>query len=425
MVLRFKTIAKTICLAILLVLSPIVTTNGADLSKSRPEKVGFSSERLERIAPVLQKYIDNENAPGIITAVARRGKIVHFECFGEKDMDKDAPMTPDTIFRIYSMSKPITSVAVLILFEEGHFFLDDPVEKYIPELKDIQVFEKETEDGLQLVKPKHKMTIRHLLTHTSGLIYGWGDTPVDKVYKELKIFDELLGTHNNLHAFIKKIVKTPLLFHPGDQWHYGVSTDVLGYLVEKVSGMPFEDFLKQRIFEPLGMDDTGFSVPPENADRLAALYQPKEDGAGLEIAKDLLAMSNNPLEFGWSGGGGLVSTTSDYLRFAQMLLNKGELNGKRILGSKTVELMASNHLSDKIMENRNDGFGLGVSVKLDSANRRGYKSAGTFGWGGAAATNFWIDPEEELVCVLMTQVLNNKSPFNSHFQVLTYQAIID
>jgi CubicO group peptidase (beta-lactamase class C family) len=382
-----------------------------------PEEVDVSAERLERIRPMLQDYVDAEHLPGFLTVVARRGKIVHFETIGMRDVENEKPIEPDTIFRIYSMSKPITSIAVMILYEEGHFQLNTPVSKFMPEFENMKVY---NEDQTEILDAKKEITIKHLLMHTAGLTYGWGDKPVDERYKELKIFEN----GSTLADMVKKLGDIPLVHEPDERWTYGVSTDVLGYLVEVVSGMPFEEFLQTRLFVPLGMVDTAFSVPPEKVDRFAALYSSTKDGGLERVGKK--ADANGEFTFFPSGGGGLVSTAADYMRFSQMLLNGGELDGVRILGKKTVELMRYPH---------HDGwFGLGFAVvnnkdKEPVVNGKEPpdtpESVGSFSWGGAAATIFWIDPQEELIGLLMTQIFNNPYSFQQQFKVLTYQALTE
>ncbi len=374
-----------------------------------PADVGFSAEKLDEIAPTLQGYVDKGQTPGFLTAVARKGKIVHFETVGMQDVENEKPVEADTIFRIYSMSKPITSVAVMILYQDGHFQLDDPVEKYIPEFKDMKVF---NEEQTETYDAKTKMTIKHLLTHTSGLVYGWGDKPIDKLYGELRIFRR----GSTLEEMVQKLAKIPLLHEPGQRWTYGVSTDVLGYLVEVVSGMPFEDFLQNRLFLPLSMVDTAFSVPKEKVEKFAALYRPTEEG-GLQLARNA-PLANDDLSFFPSGGGGLVSTTADYLRFCQMLLNGGELDGVRILSEENVKLMHYPHF-----QRRGGTFGLGFGIATGENDGEARRAKGSYSWGGAAATIFWIDPENELVAVLMTQLLSNRYGFGGDFERLTYQAL--
>ncbi len=416
---------------------------GQGLPTAIPEDVGVSAERLERIRSVMQGYVDNGHLPGILTVVARRGKIVHFETVGMRDIENKKPVEADTIFRIYSMSKPITSVAVMMLYEEGHFQLDTPVSDFIPEFKNMKVY---NEDQTEILDAKKKMTIKQLLMHTAGLTYGWGNGAIDKRYREANLFQP--GTP--LGDTIKKLGDIPLAHEPGDRWTYGVSTDVLGYLVEVVSGMPFEKFLQTRLFEPLGMIDTAFSVPVEKLDRFAALYQvtKKEEEHGKEkkegnehretkekkmkgdkaekirlkrVDKDP-RRSSGEVHFFPSGGGGLVSTAADYMRFSQMLLNGGELDGARILKKETVERMRYPH--------HEGWFGLGFSVVNDKKSKDTDdkepkdtpESIGSYSWGGAAGTLFWIDPEKELIGLFMTQI-GDVSTSHDQFKVLTYEAL--
>ena len=406
-----------------------------------PEEVGVSAERLERIRPVMQGYVDDGRMAGILTVVARRGKIVHFETVGMRDVENNKPIEADTIFRIHSMSKPITSVAVMMLYEEGHFHLDTPVSDFIPEFKNMEVY---NEDQTEILDAENAVTIKHLLTHTAGLIYGWGGEALDKRYQKANLFQP--GTP--LADTVKKLSDMPLAHEPGDRWTYGVSTDVLGYLVEVVSGMPFEEFLQTQLFGPLGMVDTAFSVPLEKLDRFAALYElskegemkggkdkeKKIDGAKEKIKGDKSPkmrlervekdppLENDEIRFFPGGGGALVSTAPDYMRFSQMLLNGGELDGVRILKKETVELMRYPH---------HDGwFGLGFAIVNDKESgdtddkepKDTPESIGTYSWGGAAGTLFWIDPEKELIGLLMTQI-SDVSSSHDQFKELTYQAL--
>ena len=386
------------------------------LPRAVPEDVGMSTSRLGRIAPVMQGWIDDGKIPCALTMIAREGRLVHFEKFGTQDVATAKPVEFDTIFRIYSMTKPITSIAVMMLYEEGHFQLGTPVSELIPAFKDMQVY---TEGGEAIVDAEREMTIKHLLTHTSGLIYGgdW-DHPINERYKEANFYG------GDLANMAQELGNIPLLHHPGAGWNYGMSTDVLGYLVEVVSGMPFEEFLKTCILNPLGMSDTAFSVPDEKAERYATLYEPAGDG-GIQVIKNA-PVSSGPLSFFHSGGAGLQSTAADYLRFCQMLLNDGELDGVRLLGRKTVELIRMNHISDDWhpLERTGCGFGLGFAVVTDVADTHGPGSEGTYNWGGLASTTFWIDPVEDLIGILMTQLIGD-SPFHAQFRVLTYQAITD
>ena len=386
------------------------------LPRAVPEDVGMSTSRLGRIAPVMQRWVDDGKIPGALTMIAREGRLVHFEKFGTQDVATAKPIEFDTIFRIYSMTKPITSIAVMMLYEEGHFQLGTPVSELIPAFKDMQIY---TKGGADIVDAETEMTIKHLLTHTSGLIYGGdGDHPINQRYRDANYY------RGDLAYMASELGKIPLYHDPGAGWNYGMSTDVLGYLVEVVSGMPFAEFLKTRIFNPLRMNDTAFSVPEEKVDRYMTLYEPTEEG-GIRVIENA-PVSSGPLSFFHSGGAGLQSTAADYLRFCQMLLNDGELDGERLLGRKTVELIRANHISDEWqpLERTGCGFGLGFAVVTDVADTHSLGSLGTYSWGGLASTTFWIDPVEELIGVLMTQLIGD-SPFHAQFRVLTYQSIVD
>lgn len=405
-----------------------------------PEDVGLSTERLQRIRPVMQACVDQRQCAGILTLIARRGQVAHLECVGMMDREADKEMRPDTIFRIYSMSKPITTVAALMLYEEGRFRLHDPVAKFLPAFRDMNVMVKATEAGrLTLADQEREMTVFDLLTHTSGLSYGFDrQCPVDKLYRQmfrdLKIFDdEDRWSHPYgvaLGDIVSALAKLPLRWQPGTRWHYSLATDVLGYLAQVVADMPFDDFLRQRVFTPLDMPDTGFYVPAEKVGRLAAMYGPSEQG-GLRL---LDAPASSPYlesQSFCSGGGGLVSTARDYLQFAQMLLNGGELHGARLLSRKTVEFMTLNHVAEEVLRPEftakypGYGFGLGVRMVRNVAQAGHLGSEGMFNWGGAAGTDFWVDPQEELIGLLMPQQLWDPAlKIRLDFRVLTYQAII-
>jgi len=346
------------------------------------------------------------------------------------NLETKQPIQPDTIMRIYSMTKPITSVAVLMLYEEGHFQLDDPVARFIPELAEMKVCREVTADGLQLVEQEQAVTIRDLLLHMSGLPYDSpAGSPVEVLYHQA----ELTSSDRTLQAMVQALGKLPLASQRGSVWRYSLSTDVLGYLVEVIAGIPFDAFLEQRIFKPLGMPDTGFYVPLEKHERLASVYWP---GLG-RVDTPEVNHYTQPHQF-LAGGAGLVSTVLDYLRFAQMLLNGGELDGIRLLGRKTVELMTVNHLPSHCLPFRlgppevdhltlGHGFGLGVRVLLDATQVGFLGSEGEFGWSGAANTAFWVDPKEEMICLFMTQFMPAFViyPVERQFKVLAYQAIVD
>ncbi len=393
--------------------------SASELPRAVPETVGMSSERLERIGNLMRKYVDEDRVAGITTLVSRRGQVVYFENYGERDEEAGRPMEKDTLVRIYSMTKPVTAVALMMLHEEGAFLLEDPVEKHIPEFKDLTVLE----DGEE-VKPKRKMTVQHLLTHTAGFTYGFfGNTPVDKRYREAGVLGE-----KNLEAMIENLAGIPLQYHPGDRYHYSVAVDVQGALVERLSGMPLDQFFQKRIFEPLGMEDTFFSVPEDKVERFASNYRYSRSEEERRLS-DAPAESKfaQPVTL-FSGGGGLVSTTADYWRFSQMLLNGGYFNQSRLLGRKTVELMTQDHLPAALDDpdpTSTFGFGLGFRVILSVPATRAPGSVGEYSWGGAAGTIFWIDPEEDLVAVVMIQLMSSPYKLRSEMKSLIYQAIID
>ncbi len=396
------------------------------LTVALPEDVGLSSERLERLDGAMQGLIDDERLAGITVMVARHGRIVHSEQFGMRDIAAADPMVENAIFRIYSMSKPITGVALMMLYEEGKFRLSDPVERYIPEFAGLQVAAGVGSDGPIVEDANHPMTIRELMSHTAGLSYGiFSRSQVDSMYAEADVLDR----DGTLKDMIDKLSRIPLRQQPGSQWHYSVATDVQGYLVEVLSGQPFDAFLQERIFEPLGMVDTGFWVPEDKAHRLAQVYTYEEDTRALSAGEGFGEEGNNPFlqpTTFFSGGGGLVSTTADYMRFSQMVLNGGELNGVRLLSPLTIELMTRNQMPRTIPEmGPGTGFGLDFAVVLDPVAADGI-SKGEYYWGGAAGTWFWIDPVEDLVFVGMIQQFGEGRPdVRSLSRRLVYQSIMD
>lgn len=390
------------------------------LPEAMPEEVGISEERLERINPVMQDYIENKEFPGMVTLIAREGKVVHLGTYGK--MRSDMAMKPDAIFQIASMTKPITSVAVMMLFEEGHFLLDDPLSDYLPQFKQQQVYSGKEEGELVFEEAHRPLSIRDLLTHTSGLSYGlFSNTPVDSMIRTSGLW------FGDLEHMAERLGPIPLLFQPGDHYHYSLATDVLGYLVEVVSGQPFDSFLRERIFGPLGMDDTDFFVPEEKRDRVMPVFYNNE--AGELEARSLNSIPKAAPKF-LSGGGGLYSSVSDYARFAQMILNGGELEGARLLGYKSVELMLSNHLTAKQMEMKpvapGVGFGLGFSVLEDLPLSGNIGSEGAAGWSGINNTFFTVDPAEDLLFILMTQFSPYKiDRIRKHFSALVYQSLTE
>lgn len=397
------------------------------------EKAGMSSERLACIAPVMQDFVKNNRLPGILTLIQRRGKVVHVGKYGMMDIEAGKPMAEDAIFRIYSMTKPVISVAIMMLVEEGRLSLKDPVSDYIPAFGKTKVYAGSGVLGLQLVDQKPPMTIHHLLTHTAGLSYGWFfDNPVEELYRQgnFGMFDRA----ESLQPIIERIAEIPLLFQPGTQWRYSKATDVLGYLLQVVADQPLDDFLKERIFRPLSMVDTDFYVPAEKLDRLAQLYEsdtlynPRPVvPENARLIGDITVPTQSP-----SGGGGLVSTLADYLRFCECLLHNGVYEGGRLISRKTREWMTANHIPESMMpisageDVMDHGFGLGFRVTTDLGQRRVISSVGEYGWAGAACTYFWIDPAESFIGLMMTQHLPlSPYPVTDRFRNLAYQAITD
>jgi len=393
----------------------------AELPTAKPESVGMSTQRLGKLKSEMQALVDRNQLPGVVTMVAKDGKVVEFDVAGKRDVESSAPLQKDSIFRIYSMSKPITGVAMMMLFEEGKWQLNDPVSKHIPEFANLKVAKVNPQSGaVTQVAPDHPMTMRELMSHSGGLTYGvFGSTPVDKMYTDVNVLDR----DATLQAMIDKLGKIPLLHQPGERWHYSVSVDVQGYLVEKLSGQPFAEFLKQRIFDPLGMKDTAFYVPADKLNRFVSFYTYDKDRKFVAHPgiPDFSKPPGAP-----SGGGGLVSTAMDYMRFCQMLLNGGELDGHRLLSPLSVQLMRSNVLpvSARTM-GPGTGFGLDFAVVEDPVAAGGYGGEGTFYWGGYAGTWFWIDPVYNMIVVGMIQIRGDGSPdVRGLSRNLTYQAIV-
>ena len=411
-----------------------------------PEQVGLSSERLARLDAVMKKrYVDSGMLPGIMTQIYRKGQHVHTGMAGHMDLERSKPMQEDAIFRIYSMTKPITAVALMILVEDGMIGLDDDVHTYIPEWKGLGVYAS----GVSTLVPgmpesflttptARPMKVIDLATHTAGLTYGFlMRTAVDAAYRRHKIND--FQTPGGLEGMIQQLAGLPLEFSPGTQWNYSISIDILGYLIEKVSGMAFGEFLRTRLFEPLGMVDTGFHCPPEKISRFSSCYVPGE-GGGLKLQDDAQKSSYAKPPLLESGGGGLVSTTKDYMRFCQMMVKGGALDGVRILSPKSVALFSLNHLpgnqdltelapAGAFSESGYSGIGfsLGCGVNIDVAKTRLPGTLGEYFWGGAASTAFWIDPKEDLTVVFMTQVIGTEArlTLRRDLRTLVYSAITE
>jgi CubicO group peptidase (beta-lactamase class C family) len=440
--------SSLLCLVVLvacclsLVAATAFAASDETIALTKPEDVGVSAERLQRITTAMQRYVDQGNLPGVVTLVARRGKVVHFGAVGSRNVETKAPMTRDTIFRLYSQSKPVTAIATMILYEEGKFLLTDPVAKYLPEFAEMKVYLGE-ENGQIKTEPARPITIQHLLTHTAGFTYDFFPTPVGKMYGPAGTSGAAPQSRlGSLAEWTKELAKLPLIAQPGSDWNYSVSIDVLGRLVEATSGMSFRDFLRARIFEPLGMKDTDFYVPDDKLARFAANYSPTPDGK-MRLADDPQKSPYRKLPKIEMGGSGLVGTAGDYLRFAQMLANDGQLDGVRILAPSTVGMIMSDHIHPEMRPDPLSslfsaglfgrggrtwglGFGLGGFVATDPALSGLPMSVGTYSWGGAATTHFWVDREQELVGIVMTQLLPDGTyPVRQMMQAMTYQALVD
>ncbi len=406
---------------------------------ARPEDVGLSSERLARIdAHLKRRYLDPGKIAGALTLVYRRGEIAWLSPLGLADRERGKPMAEDTIFRIYSMTKPVTSVALMQLYEHGHFQLDDPVHKFLPEWRQLRVYKRGDWPDFETVPCERPMRIRDLLTHQSGLTYGFMmQTPVDAAYRELAIGSFGKSFPGTLEDLIGRVAELPLEFQPGSAWNYSIASDVCGRLVEMLSGETLDDYLRRHLFGPLGMEDTDFHVPEEKLERFAACYQ-RAPGRKTVLMDDPERSSyRRPPRF-LGGGGGLVSTAHDYLRFCRMLLGGGSLDGTRILSRKTLELMTRNHLTDgrdmasAALGNYTEialpgaGFGLGFAVTLDPVRAGVVGSPGEFAWGGAASTIFSIDPAEELIVIYLTQLFPSGSfNFRGQLKSIVYGSIDD
>jgi CubicO group peptidase (beta-lactamase class C family) len=400
-----------------------------------PEAVGFDAARLKRLDDYMAGVVASGRVPGMTTLLMRHGKVVEFKTYGKASLETGAPMTKDSIFRVYSMSKPITGVAMMILFEEGKWRLDDPVTRYVPEFKDLKVMTMDAAGNTVLEPMRRPPTMREIMSHTAGFGYGLGDThPVDRMYRDKRVL-----AANGLQEMIDRTAQIPLKFQPGTDWSYSNAVDIQGYIVEKLSGEPFGKFLEERIFRPLKMPDTGFYTGPERAARLAALYVGDPRSGKLIEAKSLFGepapdYTKPPLME--SGGGGMVSTTADYARFCQMLANKGELDGVRILSPETVELMDTNVIPKDVLVKSNGttglsfneavGFGLDFMVVKDPRAAGTLEGKDTMSWGGAAGTWFWIDPTYDVVFVGMIQRLGGSGgdDLGTQARTLTYQALL-
>ena len=392
-----------------------------DLPMASPETVGMSSERLARVDEYFQRFIDDNQIAGAVALVARHGKVVHHSAVGWKHKEADLPMTTDAIFTMMSMTKPIVSAGLMMLFEEGRFRLDDPIAEWIPEYADHMVIEREGPSQRRVVEAR-PVTIRHVLTHTSGLTLNPNNAGLSEADRRHVTNDgEPIAT---IGERVARAARIPGAFHPGDYWQYGSSTDYVAVLVEKISGMPIDAFLKERIFEPLGMEDTFYNVPREKVARVAAVYRGGRDG---QLMLTRAPEFREPTTY-FPGVAGLNGTSADYFRFAQMIANGGELDGVRLLGRMTVDLMISSHTADKDIYIRGPGygFGLGFGVLVDPTQSFDTLSPGSYGWGGAYGTLYWADPAEDLIGLMFIQ-LPGHGPLNirQRFTNVVTQAVVD
>jgi len=409
----------------------------AQLEKVDPELVGVSSERLNRVSEISKNYVTEGKVPGIVTMIARKGKLIYFEAYGNRGVDSKVKIKKNDLFRIYSMTKPVTAIAAMQLYEKGKFQLNDPITKYLPELNNLKRYNSKGE----LIDVKTEITMQQLLTHTAGFTYGWGGGPVDKKYGEVKLWES-----DGSKEFIDKVSSLPLLFEPGTKWHYSIAVDITGVIIERLSGKTFSEYLSDNIFEPLGMKDTFFEVPNNKLNRFLPnhFYNKTNSSLGTineDNTKISVGSNYEKVKF-YSGGGGLVSTAMDFMIFSECVRNGGLYNGKRIIGPKTVKFMTKNHLSGSLSgkggsgespswdttsmnqaESNGFGFGLGFGLVTDSVKRSIIGSDGEYSWGGAAGTIFWIDPVEEISVISMIQLMSSPWPLREELKVATYQSL--
>jgi len=411
----------------------------AQLDKVDPELVGVSLERLNRVSEISKNYVSDGRVPGIVTMIARKGKLIYFEAFGNRGINNKVKIKKNDLFRIYSMTKPITAIAAMQLYEKGKFQLNDPITKYLPEFDNLKRYNSKGE----LIDVKTEITMQQLLTHTAGFTYGWGGGPVDEKYQEAKLWES-----DGSKEFIDKVSSLPLLFEPGTKWHYSIAVDITGVIIERLSGKTFSEYLSDNIFTPLGMKDTFFEVPNNKLNRfLPNHYYNKTNNSLGTINEDnskISAGSNYEKVKFYSGGGGLVSTAMDFMIFSECVRNGGIYNGKRIIGPKTVKFMTKNHLSGSLSgkggsgespswdttsldqaESDGFGFGLGFGLVMDSVKRSIIGSDGEYSWGGAAGTIFWIDPVEEISVISMIQLMSSPWPLREELKVATYQSLVE
>jgi CubicO group peptidase (beta-lactamase class C family) len=387
-----------------------------EIPTAPPENEGFSAARLARLDAKTHSYVDQGKTAGVITLIARHGRIVHFDVYGKADIEAGTPLKADSLFRMYSMTKPVTTTALLMLYEEGRFQLNDPLEKFLPELKDQKVYVSGVGTQMEVEPAKRRPTMQDVMRHTAGYTYGSQRSPIEKAWQDANVMKD------GLQGLVPNIAKLPLVYQPGARWVYSVSHDVQAVLVERISGQKFEDFVAQRIFNPLDMKDSTLGIPAHDLARFTTSYRIDDQGK--------LAVADKPATSTYKGVGGgssLTSSARDYLRFAQMLANGGELFGTRLLSPETVKLMRSNHLPDGVWVGANNatGYGLGVSVLVDPVKRANLGSKGEWGWSGAATTHFIIDPEKDIVGIFLTQKFPDDRLYYNEFITMTYQAVTE
>jgi CubicO group peptidase (beta-lactamase class C family) len=422
---------KSIILCTVLSIGIALSAIGQSISVVKPEESGLSLDRLESIDRVLNEYVDQGEVAGGVALIARKGQIGYLKAFGMKDIDSKDPMKTDDLFRIASMTKAITVAGVMMLFEGGYFTLDDPLSKFIPEFSEMQVMVEDTANkSYTLEKAKSQITIRHLLTHTSGLTYDFFSQPyISEIYTQNNIYNGLGKSDGTIGDMVKRLAKLPLMNHPGEGWQYGMNMDVLGYLIEIISGQTFDAYLRDKIFEPLQMNNTHFYLPKKKKDRIATLYGIDSLGRLIKLEgifdngyhSDVDVHESNKSYF--SGGAGLVSTAEDYYKFLQMILNYGFYKDKKLLSRKTIELMTSEQTGDNFNWFKGYGFGFGLAISRGPMFTGNPGSEGTYSWAGYFASFFWVDPQEELIGILLTQLNPNKNDMNVKFKNLMYQAI--
>ena len=422
---------KSIILCTFLSIGIALSAIGQSISVVKPEESGLSLHRLESIDRILNEYVDQEEVAGGVALIARKGQIGYLKAFGMKDIESKQQMKTDDIFRIASMTKAITVAGIMMLFEDGYFTLDDPLSKFIPEFSEMQVMVEDTANkSYTLEKAKSQITIRHLLTHTSGLTYDFFSQPyISEIYTQNNIYNGLGKSEGTIGDMVKRLAKLPLMNHPGEGWQYGMNMDVLGYLIEIISGQTFDEYLRDKIFEPLQMNNTYFYLPKKKKDRIATLYGFNSLGRLIKLEgtsdngyhSDIDVHESNKSYF--SGGAGLVSTAEDYYKFLQMLLNNGFYNNKKLLSRNTIELMTSEQTGDNFEWWKGHGFGFGFAISRGPMFTGNPGSEGTYSWVGYFATNYWVDPKEELIGIFLTQLNPRKNDMDVKFKNLMYQAI--